>query len=51
MLLSGDKGYWHVYNRTSGLLAVPDDEVKVVRLWNEKGADKPAVVAERDDLR
>jgi len=51
VLLSQEAGYWHVYNRTSGLLAVPDEEAKVVRQWDETKTNKPAFDAERDDRR
>ncbi len=51
VLLSQEAGYWHVYNRTRGLLAVPDDEAKVVRQWDETKANKPAFDADRDDQR
>jgi hypothetical protein len=50
-LLSQEAGYWHVYNRTSGLLAVPHEEAKVVRQWDETKTHKPAFDAERDDRR
>jgi hypothetical protein len=32
-------------------LAVPDDEAKVVRQWDETKANKPAFDADRDDQR
>lgn len=51
VLLAQGQGYWHVYNRTNGLLAVPEDEAKVVRHWDEMKANKPAFNAERDDQR
>ena len=51
VVLSQGAGYWHVYNRTSGLLAVPDEETKVVRHWDETKTNKPTFDAERDDRR
>lgn len=42
-------GYWHVYNRTSGLMSIPDDEAKIVRHWDDQGANKPEPGAERDN--
>ena len=51
VVLSQGAGYWHVYNRTSGLLAVPEEETKVVRHWDETKTNKPALEAERDDRR
>ena len=42
-------GYWHVYNRTSGLLSVPDDEAKIVRHWDDQAANKPKFGPERDN--
>jgi hypothetical protein len=51
VVLSQGAGYWHVYNRTSGLLAVPDEETKVVRHWDETKTHKPTFDAERDDRR
>jgi hypothetical protein len=51
VMLSQGTGYWHVYNRTSGLLSVPEDEARVVRYWDNKKANKPVFDAERDDPR
>jgi hypothetical protein len=42
-------GYWHVYNRTSGLVSIPDDEAKIVRHWDDQSVDKPDSAAERDN--
>ncbi len=51
VLLSKTAGYWHVYNRESGLLSIPDDEAKVVRHLDIQNTDKPYSESERDDYR
>ena len=49
VILYQGAGYWHVYNRTSGLLSIPDDEAKVVRHWDDTAVDNPDSAAERDN--
>ncbi len=51
VLLSKSSGYWHVYNRTSGLLATPSEEAQVVRHWDKSNTNKPYFESERDDDR
>ncbi len=49
VMLLYQAGYWHVYNRTSGLMSIPYGEAKIVRHWDDQATDEPKSDGERDN--
>ena len=47
-LLSNDSQHWYVYNRESGMLALDQADVKIVRFWDDTQERPPAVSPGQD---